>query len=120
VAGFQIWAFFEDYTPSGAAVLGVDYVVAKPCGWWVSIGLAGSGGGGGGMQWFAIDDIDALREIPSSPLNKMARLIRPNPGEIREWYWDSKSTDVDDGTTFSPVILPDDADSGDPGRWLPW
>jgi hypothetical protein len=47
-------------------------------------------------------------------------LIRPNPGEIREWYWDSTSTDVDDGTTFSPVILPDDADSGDPGRWLPW
>lgn len=118
--GFQIWAFYESHTPSGTAVEGVDYIIAKPCGWWVLIGLSGSGGGGGGVQWFVVDDISDLRLIPSSPQNKMARLIRPNPGEIREWWWDVTSMAVDDGTDTSPVILPDGADAGDPGRWLPW
>lgn len=120
VDGFQIWSFQDDYAIPGAAVEGVDYILAKPCGYWVLIGLSGSGGGGGGVQWFVVDDIADLRLIPSSPLNKMARLIRPNPQEIREWWWDNTSMAVDDGTDTSPVILPDGADAGDPGRWLPW
>lgn len=111
---------FENYTPSGAAVEGVDYIAARPCGTWVLSGTSGSGGGGGGGQWFVVDDIADLRLISSSPTNAMARLIRPNPGEIREWYWDATSMAVDDGTDTSPVILPDGADAGDPGRWLPW
>lgn len=117
---FSVWRLFLEYTPSGSAVEGEDYIYARPCGVWVMSGLSGSGGGGAGMQWFVVDNISDLRLIPSSPLNKMARLIRPNPGEIREWWWDRTSMDVDDGTDTSPVILPDGADAGDPGRWLPW
>lgn len=118
--GFEIWAFKEEYEIPGSAVEGTDYIIAKPCGWWVMIGLSGSGGGGGGGQWFTVNNVAGLRLIPSASSNAMARLIAPNPGEIREWYWDNASMEVDDGTDTSPVILPDGADAGDPGRWLPW
>lgn len=118
---FQIWRMFEDYTPSGAAVEGVDYIYAKPCGVWVISGVSGGGGSVGGVTgWFVVDALDDLRAVDGSAANKMARLIDPQPGENREWYWDNSSTAVDDGTSTAVAILPDNYDVGDNGRWLPW
>jgi hypothetical protein len=120
-SSWSVWKFYSEYSPSGSAIEGEDYIIAKPCGWFVLSGDSLlSGSGGVSLPWFVVDDVNELRQIPSSAANRMARLIRPNPGEIREWYWDSLSMAVDDGTDTSPVILPDGADAGDPGRWLPW
>lgn len=43
--GYQVWAFAEEI-PDGY-VEGSNYIVAKPCGYWVLIGLSGSGGRSG-------------------------------------------------------------------------
>lgn len=43
LGSYSIWRFFESYEPPSGAIEGIDYIAARPCGWFVLIGTGDSG-----------------------------------------------------------------------------